>query len=220
MKKIKRRIELCQPCGGMWYADGYCPLHNAAPVDDAFTVPSRSRHNRFIFKIWIGCIFASFVVFLMTGGVTLTLYLLGVDTPKILVTSTIAFQILVLSYGMGFFVPAFCTSLLKMGLGVEMSRQGLEIGRQTAEHIGFLQAELQRLVGDAQSVVKPLRELVEDFKGKPSEIFNKVIDYVEKLEKDGTVETLAKGIKDVSQKIGKVIDKEKKKAIDDEIDKL
>lgn len=220
MKQIKRKIELCHPCGGMWYTDGYCPMHNPAPVDDEFRVPSRTEHNRFILKIWKFCFLAAIIVFLITGSTTLTLYLLGVDTPKILVTSTIVFQIVVLSYGMGFFVPAFCTSLIKMGLGVEMSRQGLEIGRQTAVHIGLLQGELRSLLSDAQSVIMPLRDLVSDFKGKPSKVFNKLIGYVEKLEKDGTVEDLAKGIKEVTEKISEVIDKEKKKAIDKEIDNI
>ncbi len=215
-----KQIELCWPCGGMWYTDGHCPVHNPAPIHEPYEVPSRPEHNAFIKKIWRICILGAFLVFITTGGTMLTLHLMGFEPEKVLTASTIVFQVVVLSYGMGFFVPAFCTSLIKMGLGVEMSRQGLEIGRETAAHIALLQGELRNLVNDAQSVLTPLQKLFGDFEGRPSEIFTKVIDFVERLEKDGTIESLTKGIKDISEKIKQVIDKEKKKAIDGEIDKL
>lgn len=99
----------------------------------SYKIPTREQHNRFIRNIWKWCIGGAVGIFTVVGGLMTILFLQGYDSKKIVEVSTTAFQVLVLSYGMGFFVPAFLTSLFNMALGVEMSRAGLEIGEQTAK---------------------------------------------------------------------------------------
>lgn len=102
-------------------------------MTEEYKIPSREQHKAFIRRLWKSCLFAALAIFLITGTLMLTLFMKGYDSKKILEVSTVVFQILVLSYGMGFFVPAFLTSLFNMALGVEMSRKGLEIGDKTAK---------------------------------------------------------------------------------------
>jgi hypothetical protein len=94
---------------------------------DGYKIPTREEHNRFIRNIWKLCVGSAIFIFLVTGSVVLTLFLKGYDSKKIVEVSTSIFQVLVLSYGMGFFVPAFLTSLVKMHLGIEMSRVSANI---------------------------------------------------------------------------------------------
>jgi hypothetical protein len=109
-------------------------------------IRTRQEHRVLIRRIWTLCIVMAVLVFATTGGVVLALFLAGYESKKIVEVSTSIFQVLVLSYGLGFFVPAFLTSLLTMHLGVDMSRQGLEIGQETAKHISQLQGDLKSMV--------------------------------------------------------------------------
>jgi len=97
-----------------------------------YKIPTREQHKAIIRRLWKMCIGGALGIFVVVGGLMLTLFLKGYDSKKIVEVSTTAFQVLVLSYGMGFFVPAFLTSLYNMALGVEMTRSGLEIGQTTA----------------------------------------------------------------------------------------
>jgi hypothetical protein len=94
---------------------------------EEFKLPSRVEHQSFIRKLWAWCIVAAVMIFVVIGGIVLALFLKGYDSKKIVEVSTAVFQVLVLSYGMGFFVPAFLTSLFKMHLGIEMSRMSASI---------------------------------------------------------------------------------------------
>lgn len=180
-------------------------------------LPSREEHDALIRRIWKWCIIGAVSVFAITGGITGGLYLAGHDGDKILRVSTTIFQILVLSYGMGFFVPAFCTSLLKMSLGVEMSREGLEVGKKTASHIDRLQKELETILKDAREIVGPIRELVEDLKRAKT---GKVVEFMEELSKSGSVERIAKSVEEIAKKAHDVLEKVKKDAASDMIDKI
>jgi hypothetical protein len=104
-------------------------------VKEEFVIPSDAEQRAAIRRLWLTCIGAAAGVFAITGGIVLTLFLKGYDSKKVVEISTAIFQVLMLSYGMGFFVPALITSLRTMMLGVRMSRKGLEIGEQTAQTI-------------------------------------------------------------------------------------
>jgi len=130
-------------------------------------IPTQEDHDRLIRRIWRGCIGAAAAVFLTTGGIVLSLFLAGHDSKKIVEVSTSVFQVLMLSYGLGFFVPALLTSLLTMGLGVRMSRKGLDVGQQTADHVG-------RLQGDLTAALDRQREATELFARKVDELIEKL----------------------------------------------
>ena len=101
------------------------PLNQTQKVQPV--IPSREEHQLQIRRLWKNCIVASCIIFVLTGGIVLALFLKGHDSKKIVEVSTAVFQVLMLSYGMGFIVPAFLTSLIKMHLGIEMSRQSASI---------------------------------------------------------------------------------------------
>src|SRR4029077_17583157 len=91
-------------------------------------IPTTDQHKRKIRLLWKSCIIAACAILVIVGGLVLCLFLKGYDSKKIVEVSTTVFQVLVLSYGMGFFVPCLMTSILNMWLGIEMSRVGLELG--------------------------------------------------------------------------------------------
>jgi len=131
------------------------------PEDEKFKVPTRSEHKRFVKRVWVICNVIAFIIFIISGGTVLTLFLKGLDSKTVVNVSTSVFQVLLLSYGMGFFVPAFLTSLIKMSLGVEMSRQGIEIGVKTADNLDEMRKEIKPLVEKGDRVLTKLEPMVE-----------------------------------------------------------
>lgn len=131
-------------------------------MPDDFKVPSRKEHDLEIRRLWKVCFILAIIIFVITGSITGTMFYKGMDPKVIVAISTAIFQVMLLSYGMAFFVPAFITSLKKMGLGVEMSRAGLEIGRQTAENLKDFKDELKPIVDDGKELVKEIRPVVEE----------------------------------------------------------
>lgn len=183
----------------------------------AVTIPSRERHNLVIRRLWWWCAAGAALVFAATSAVALALYFKGHDSDKILKVSTTIFQILIMSYGIGFFVPAFTTSLLKMSLGVEMSREGLEVGKRTAKHIDHLQKELRGILTDVREIVGPVRSLIEDLKRQK---VGKVVEFIERLSNDGSIEKIAGAVESIGDRIHKAIEKVEKGAVDKMVDKL
>ena len=177
-------------------------------------VPTREEHARTIRRIWTGFISMALAIFVITGGVVATLFFTGHDSKKITDVSTSVFQVLVLSYGLGFFVPAFLTSLIKMSLGVEMSRAALEIGQDTSRTLEEMRDEVKPLVEDAKEVVGAVRDLVKDIKDQNP---RKIVDYFDKLSKDGTIDRIAASIDKVADKVHEAIQKTEARKVDDAV---
>ena len=129
-----------------------------APVKEVVTIPSDAEHKRFIRRLWKTCMAAALVIFVTIGGIVLALFLKGYDSKKIVEVSTSVFQVLVLSYGMGFFVPAFLTSLINMALGVKMSRRGMDIGQETASVIEKVDKAIESRLSRIDALVTQLEE--------------------------------------------------------------
>lgn len=104
----------------------------AAKVKKTPPIPTREATTREIRRLWILCISMASIIFLASGMTMWSLFQTDRDPKSVVAITTGAFQVLVLSYGMGFFVPAFLTSLRRLALGIEMNRQGLEIAEKTA----------------------------------------------------------------------------------------
>jgi hypothetical protein len=160
-------------------------------MTEPFKIPTREEHRRLIRKIWMGCILLALGVFAGSGGSVLTLFLSGKPSAHIVNVSTSIFQVILLSYGLGFFVPAFLTSLVKMSLGVEMSRQTIETMQETKEAI-------VPVVNDVKEVVGAFRAIVEDVKKHD---LHRVVEFVDQLSKNGTVEALATNIKKLAERV-------------------
>jgi hypothetical protein len=127
-------------------------------VKEELSIPSDAEQKASIRRLWLTCIVAAVGVFLITGGVVLTLFLMGYDSKKVVEVSTAIFQVLMLSYGMGFFVPALITSLRTMMLGVRMSRKGLEIGEQTAGVIDRVDKAIEQRIRRVDELIAKVEE--------------------------------------------------------------
>ena len=85
----------------------------------------------------------------------------GMDAGKAVAVSTIVFQAILLSYGMGFFVPSLLTSLMRLGLSVHMMYESLRMGRETVEAMKSVQGEAEPLFKDGREIVDHLKPVVE-----------------------------------------------------------
>jgi len=163
-----------------------------------FSIPTREEHDRLIRKLWVSCVVGALLVFAASGTTALTMWRLGYDSGSIQHVSTVVFQVILLPYGLGFVAPMLATSLIKMSLGVEMSRKGLEVAESTADTLDEIKSEVMPVVADAKAVLGDLKALVEQVKHKD---FQKITEFVESLSKNGTVEALATNIKKIAERV-------------------
>jgi hypothetical protein len=171
-------------------------------------VPSRAEHKRFIKRVWIICNCIAFMVFFVTGGTLCVLFLKGYDSKDIVNTSTAVFQVMMVSYGMGFFVPAFLTSLIKMSLGVEMSRRGIEIGVKTAQNLDEMRQEIKPLVEKGDRVLTKLEPMVQkadqmldEFKKQDLSKLHKVLERFEtEMNGGGKLDRLINALERIAKK--------------------
>lgn len=145
-------------------------------VIDNYKIPTRDEHNRLIRKIWKGCLIASAVALSVMLTIVSVMFMMGYDPQKIVSVMLIAVYIVVPVYGIGYIGPAFATSLLKMGMAVEMSREGLDIGNKTADTISEVKGEIKPLVKDLQGIVTDLKPMIEDFRKQDSGKVHKILE--------------------------------------------
>lgn len=145
-------------------------------VIDNYKIPTRDEHNRLIRKIWKGCLIASAVALSVMLTIVSVMFMMGYDPQKIVAVMLIAVYIVVPVYGIGYIGPAFATSLLKMGMAVEMSREGLDIGNKTADTISEVKGEIKPLVKDLQGIVADLKPMIEDFRKQDSGKVHKILE--------------------------------------------
>jgi len=167
-------------------------------MTQTFQIPSREDHDRLIRKLWMGCIVGALLIFVSSGTTALTMWRLGYDSGSIQHVSTVVFQVILLPYGLGFVAPMLATSLIKMSLGVEMSRRGLEVAEATAATLETIRAEVMPAVRDAKAVLGDLKALVDQVKNKD---FSKVIEFADSLAKNGSLESLATNIKKIAERV-------------------
>lgn len=144
-----------------------------------YKIPSRAEHNALIRRIWKHCMIAACLIFLVTGGTVLGLFLAGFDSKSIINVSTAVFQVIVLSYGMGFFVPSFLTSLIKMHLGIEMSRMSAGVLEKIDKSIDDRLKRVDKLLDSAENseshpLVKKAEQLALDIKGEVANLRGEV----------------------------------------------
>lgn len=161
-------------------------------------LPTREAHELMIRRLWRWCIVGAGTVFVVTGSTAGAMFLLGYDSKTIANVSTVIFQVILLPYGLGYVAPALATSLLKMALGVEISREGLDLGRNTATTLTELRADVKPILEDAKSVLGSVRDLVEDVKSQNPK---RIVEFIEKLAHDGTVEKIAKSVEKVADRV-------------------
>jgi len=167
------------------------------------SLPTYEAHALLIRRVWRWCIVGAVLVFLVTGSTAATMFLLGYDSKTIANVSTVVFQVILLPYGLGYVAPALATSLLKMSLGVEMSRESLTLGRETSTTLTELKDDVKPILVDAKEVMGDLKSLVTDVKSQNPK---RIVEFIEKLAADGTVEKIAKSVEKVADHVREALE--------------
>lgn len=159
-------------------------------------IPTREEQDRYIRRLWKMCAVLASLVFLLAGSAFFGVLLSGKPAGEVVDISTGIFQLIVLSYGLAFFVPAFLTSLYRLGLGIEMSRVGLEVGMETANVLREVRGEGMKLVEEARDLVREGKDILRDASAG-GELRERIDTVLERI--DGA----AKGFKAVGEKMEK-----------------
>jgi hypothetical protein len=139
-------------------------------------IPTHEEFWRGVRRIWIVCILVATAIFGSGGSlIGYLLFVKGSHGEHIIYVSTSIFQVLVMSYGMGFFVPAFLTSLRMLGLGLRMNRRALEIGEKTASNLDMFKRDLTPVLDDLKSAVGNAKAVLEEFRTKDLDKIQKVL---------------------------------------------
>jgi hypothetical protein len=126
-------------------------------------IPTREEHARTIRRLWWLCI--GLATFICVSAITIIVVLIysGVSTQTIWAVFGIGFPIVIASYAMAFFVPVMITSVLRMGLGIEMSRQGLEVGIDTSKQLGDYRGELHQAQEKVDRWIETANKKLDEF---------------------------------------------------------
>jgi uncharacterized protein YoxC len=180
-------------------------------------IPTREDHERAVYRVWIRCAVAAAVCFGVMGSIAAGMLLAGHPPEKIASVQLMLVYLILPAYAVGFAAPMLITSLMKLGLGLDMSREGLNVGKKTADHIDHLQKELRGILTDVKDVIGPVRELVDDLKKQKA---GKVVDFIEKLSSDGSITKIAAALESIGERVHKAFEKVEKGAVDKMVDKL
>ncbi len=123
--------------------------------------PTREEHDREVRRLWYSCIFMASLVFIGASGTIFALITQGHQWSMIVNIAVTCFDVIILSYGLGFFVPAFLTSLKRMALAIDLSYMGLEVGRQTANLLMEMWKEMKPILDQFGKTTKSVDRLVE-----------------------------------------------------------
>lgn len=129
------------------------PLGQSQQVPAVPELPEFKEHERQVRRLWKQCVAIAGLVFLVTGATTAVMFHQGMNPATVVALSTTIFQVLLLSYGMGFFVPAFLTSLKRLHLSVQMMYVSLDMGRQTVDAMKEMRDKANPLFKDARELV-------------------------------------------------------------------
>ena len=153
-------------------------------MPDPYKIQSREEHILLIRKIWKWCFIAASLCLVAMVAMILVMHHKGYKPSEIVAVQLLLIYILVPIYAVGYIGPAFATSLLKMALAVEMSREGLEIGKSTMTTIAEVKDEVKPLVKDVKQVVADVQPMVKDISAVVKES-KKVFDDLVKEVREG-----------------------------------
>lgn len=123
-------------------------------------LPTQEEHNEVIRRVWrIGFYIAGacFTFMAAVVGVMLAMH----KTPAEIVSVELLIVYIILpAYAFGFVAPMLASSLIKMTLAVDMSREGLEIGKETADAMTEFKEETKPLIMDAKAVIEEVKPMV------------------------------------------------------------
>jgi len=119
----------------------------------AYKLPSRAAHAAFIRKVWWCCIVGAAVCFVSMAGTVLYMGAMGHDSKAIVNVQLIIVYIVLPVYAIGYVAPTLASSLIKMSLGLEVSRESATILERVDAAIDARAAKLDRLVERTDKLV-------------------------------------------------------------------
>lgn len=134
---------------------GMIPANRLPPI------PAFDEHEAEVARLWRTCRWLAIAIFIVVSLVTAAMFAAGMDPGKAVAISTIVFQAILLSYGMGFFVPAFLTSLKRLGLSVHMMYESLRLGRETTQDMRDLHDRGVPLFDRGNKLVEKIEPVVD-----------------------------------------------------------
>lgn len=156
------------------------------PVREDYRIPSEAEHKRLIQTLWIACVAAGGAVFLVFGGIVLSLFLKGYDSKRIVEISTSVFQVLSMTAGVGFFIPLGLTSIVTLLLGIRMNRKSVSVLDKLDDAIESRLARVDGLVSKTEAAYKKLEtgEIPDPLRERLDEAKKFIVDQMEKLRSD------------------------------------
>lgn len=130
-------------------------------IEEKIDIPPFSQHQKQIRTLWRLCISLATVIFL--GGTSAVVALASHEytISAILGISTIAFQIIVMSYGAGVFVPGFLASLKNLGVSVRMMYVSLKYGKEAADTMVSLRDDAKPTIDRFERISKKMEPVAD-----------------------------------------------------------
>jgi hypothetical protein len=155
-------------------------------------IPTPEEHKRRTRRIWLICGCISLFVLVSIGG-TVAILVADNDVHEIVGWTTIIFQIVIGMFATGFTTPLFLEQRANFILSIDMGRESLELGTETAGAMIDLKNEFVPVVKDLKSLVDQMKPVVE--------VANRQVQdgYLEKIEKH--MEAIRKAIEKQSAPI-------------------
>lgn len=141
-------------------------------------IPSREQHDRLIRKIWLICGSMAVLCFFMMSGTVIYMKSQGYDSKDIVNVQLIIVYIAIPLYLFGYVAPALAASLIKMSLGVDMSREGLDLTKDMAREMKEMKDEVRPLIEDGKTLaaeIKPMIVNVQNAISDGKKVFDEVV---------------------------------------------
>lgn len=139
------------------------------------------NHKTMIRKVWWISGLIAFLVFAFSSGFIASHLSRGTDISKILMVTTLAFQVVAFPFIIGFTIPSVITIIAK-------ADKTLEIGQKSSESLGQLQSEFVPVLKSLKTGITDLSELVEKVKhgnGELKDTMTKAFQEARAIVKDG-----------------------------------
>lgn len=128
------------------------------------SIPTAEQHEASLRRVWrISLTFAGLQLLACLSVLLFVLFSRG-NLQLLGIVSTVLFQILLVSFGIGFSVPAVMASMAKLSLTLEIGRESLELGRKSANSLVQLQSEFVPVLQSLKTGITNLTDLVEKVK--------------------------------------------------------
>lgn len=118
-------------------------------------IPSREEHQRLVRKVWRFFIAFAAITFIGMASTVISMRITGSEWKDIVNVQLIMVYVSLPAYLFGYVAPVLASSLIKMSLG-------LEISRDTADDMKEIKDEIRPIILDVKTVVKDIKPAVSE----------------------------------------------------------